>query len=105
MDIGLGVGFQTPALVALLLLLLETLFMGLYLPETKASIVSNETETKEPKSSSTLEQDTKEKKEKETKKSFALLHCLFLFVFSGIEFTLSFLTFDKFGFTNIQNGY
>jgi len=37
-------------------------------------------------------------------KSLRILHCLFLGVFSGVEFTLTFLTFDLFDWNNTQNG-
>jgi hypothetical protein len=33
-----------------------------------------------------------------------LTHLIYLFFFSGMEFTLTFLTFDRFGYTNMQQG-
>jgi hypothetical protein len=83
--------FQTPALFALVLLLIETAFMGLFLPETlQKEYTENKSKKQEPQVQKT--------------KLNAIFHCLFLFMFSGIEFTLTFLTFDRFGYTNIQNG-
>ncbi|RKP03663.1 hypothetical protein CXG81DRAFT_7954, partial [Caulochytrium protostelioides] len=32
------------------------------------------------------------------------LHCAYLFLFSGMEFTLTFLTFDRFGYSRTQQG-
>ncbi|KAI9448167.1 MFS DHA1 sub-family [Lactarius indigo] len=39
-----------------------------------------------------------------TLRSLRLLHFLFLGIFSGVEFTLTFLTFDLFDWSNAQNG-
>jgi MFS family permease len=83
--------FQTPALFALVLLVIETAFMGRFLPET---LQKSKKETKSKKDDHQVTRT----------KVYALFHCLFLFMFSGVEFTLTFLTFDRFGYTNIQNG-
>jgi predicted MFS family arabinose efflux permease len=79
--------FASPALLALCLILIETLYLYIYLPETH----SKKTEKVQPKSSQIT--------------VFAKLHFAFLFLFSGMEFTLTFLTFDRFGFSNKEQGY
>ncbi|KAJ3269568.1 hypothetical protein HDV01_001210 [Terramyces sp. JEL0728] len=80
--------YSTPALFALVLITIETIYMYFYLPETL------------------VRKDEKKKVEKNSKSIFNLsvIHFLFLFVYSGMEFTLTFLTFDRFNFTNKQQG-
>lgn len=60
--------------------------MYLYLPETL--VVKSEKESILPK----------------TLTSLSLINFLYLLVFSGMEFTLTFLTFDRFKFTNLDQG-
>ncbi|KAJ3313536.1 hypothetical protein HDV04_001753 [Boothiomyces sp. JEL0838] len=80
--------YSTPALFALVLITIETVYMYFYLPETL------------------VKKDEKKNKEQSTKSIFNLsvIHFLFLFVYSGMEFTLTFLTFDRFNFSNKQQG-
>ncbi|KAJ3319634.1 hypothetical protein HDV06_006196 [Boothiomyces sp. JEL0866] len=80
--------YSTPALFALVLITIETVYMYFYLPETL------------------VKKDEQKKQEKKAKSIFNLsvIHFLFLFVYSGMEFTLTFLTFDRFNFSNKQQG-
>ncbi|KAI8906278.1 major facilitator superfamily domain-containing protein [Gorgonomyces haynaldii] len=83
--------FSTPALFAFVLICIETVYLILYLPETKGF----------------KKVDNKKKSDYSNPNSLAFLgwiHFLFLFVFSGMEFTLTFLTFDRFKFTNVSQG-
>ncbi|THH02755.1 hypothetical protein EW026_g164 [Hermanssonia centrifuga] len=136
--------YATPALLTLVLLLLETIFLAVALPETRGKRaqvptekahtnghangngvshangtangngvsngngttngngVSKEANGKangyhaEPKASAAQRMDTL--------KTLRKLHFMFLGVFSGVEFTLTFLTFDLFDWNNKQNG-
>lgn len=136
--------FSTPAFFALGLVIVETLFMWLYLPETlKKTDMGSQTKhlgessgpirlenlLKAPtktrvrkrkggsKGTESMPDALKELKSTNKEKSsrnwifLSLLHFAFLFVFSGMvsgyitkEFTLTFLTFNRFQFTNIDQG-
>ncbi|KZV76136.1 MFS DHA1 sub-family [Peniophora sp. CONT] len=109
--------YAAPALLTLVLLLAETVFLLVALPETrgkkaisekpavaKANGTNGHTNGKAaPKPKSTSRATTVEKRI-ELLKSLQRLHFLFLGVFSGAEFTLTFLTFDLFDWNNTQNG-
>jgi predicted MFS family arabinose efflux permease len=83
--------FQTPALFASVLVLIETIYMHLYLPETKAMQSKNS----EIERTETIQIPSM---------ILASIHFLYLFIFSGMEFTLTFLTFDLFKYSNSQQG-
>ncbi|KZT20414.1 MFS general substrate transporter [Neolentinus lepideus HHB14362 ss-1] len=96
--------YALPALISLVLLLLETAFLAVFLPETKGSRVSSPEEDKQ-------NGETQEKNNNGTPhERLALLatlrrtHFLFLAIFSGVEFTLTFLTFDLLDWDNRRNG-
>ncbi|KAJ1721612.1 hypothetical protein LPJ53_003890 [Coemansia erecta] len=111
--------FATAAVFSLALLLTESLYLYIKLPETldfgksKATAAARQT----PESSDTLvEQDTEEashtsEKQKQQNQSakrilrrLNYIHFGYLFFFSGMEYTLTFLTHDKFNFSNAQQG-
>ncbi|KAH9938219.1 MFS general substrate transporter [Fomitopsis serialis] len=110
--------YATPALITLVLLVLETLFLIVALPETRGKRAHISSVTKEAKKahSSTEKSDVQSTTANVTKKPATVeqrltllktlrrLHFLFLGVFSGVEFTLTFLTFDLFDWNNKQNG-
>ena len=76
--------YSSPALFALLLIIIETIYLYLALPETKKQSQARR------KSSHTRISLSVEKQ-----LSFlSSTHFLYLFFFSGMEFTLSFLTFE-----------
>ena len=81
--------FSSPALFAFILIIIETLYLWMYLPETKQF-------EKGPKPTS--------KSNNPLLTRLSWIHFCFIFVFSGMEFTLTFLTFDRFKFTNISQG-
>ncbi|XP_061586085.1 major facilitator superfamily domain-containing protein 10 [Cololabis saira] len=108
--------YQTPALLALAFSVADVLFIWLMLPETL---------TKDSKVSSAGSGDswdllsplslflfaavtrTKDPPSKERMKKLQLLglvYFCYLFLFSGLEFTLSFLTHQRFQFTSMQQG-
>ncbi|OCF75012.1 hypothetical protein I204_03860 [Kwoniella mangroviensis CBS 8886] len=101
---GLNI-YALPATISLVLLLVETLYLAVKLPETKgwkkSQDKSEEDEKKETKDSQT------ELTAEERLRKLSLvgrLHGLFLLFFSGAEFTLTFLTYDLFQASNAQNG-
>ncbi|KIJ70067.1 hypothetical protein HYDPIDRAFT_171977 [Hydnomerulius pinastri MD-312] len=99
--------YAVPALITLVLLSAETLFLAATLPETRGTrpyATSNPTE-KQARPSSKLELPGRTVQERlNLLQALRRLHFLFLSIFSGVEFTLTFLTFDLFDWSNSQNG-
>ncbi|TGZ83802.1 MFS general substrate transporter [Ascodesmis nigricans] len=91
--------FMVAAGGALGLVMVEMVFVWLFLPETR------------PKTQPAKKEDTGVKKE-ETKEEvkdgyltlLSLTHFLFLLTFSGLEFSLTFMTYDLFSYTSAHNG-
>ncbi|KAA1072174.1 hypothetical protein PGT21_029305 [Puccinia graminis f. sp. tritici] len=106
LGIGLNV-YAVPALISLLLLLFETLYLAIALPETKLLRNAGKLGSK-PKSNHVNDQKSAPGSSFEQRqlrlRILAQVHTAFLFFFSGAEFTLTFLTYDLYGFTNAQNG-
>ncbi|KAL1694468.1 major facilitator superfamily domain-containing protein [Schizophyllum commune] len=103
--------YAVPAALTLVLLLAETAFIYVALPETRGKGLAVETPAGKGKAAagkSTTATPTRPKTTVEHRLStLARLrrqHFLFLCLFSGVEFTLTFLTFDLFDWTNAQNG-
>ncbi|KAF9268086.1 MFS, DHA1 sub-family [Marasmius fiardii PR-910] len=97
--------YAVPALLTLVLLVLETLFLIVALPETRGKGKPIQTDAK--KASDKLSKPTLKKSVEQRLsllKTLRFVHFLFLGVFSGVEFTLTFLTFDLFDWNNKQNG-
>ncbi|KZO98034.1 MFS, DHA1 sub-family [Calocera viscosa TUFC12733] len=97
--------YAAPAALTIVLLTVETIFLVFFLPETRGVIV--------PKTgASTKENPTKEKptvtQRLDLLRVLRWIHFAFLSIFSGkaigVEFTLTFLTFDLFDWNNSQNG-
>lgn len=91
--------YSSPALFALVLIVVETIYMLIALPETlnKRGVSSSEDDLTTPDRAS-LEQD-KLLNSSRARLSLTLLswiHFLYLFVFSGMEFTLTFLSYDRY---------
>ena len=93
--------FATAAGVSLLLILIETLYLYLYLPETLPSSRLSESRNgsvAEPKRVTNPTFRTN---------SYLLLnstHFIFILFFSGMEFSLPFMTYDLFAYTSSQTG-
>ncbi|KAL1761036.1 major facilitator superfamily domain-containing protein [Schizophyllum commune] len=103
--------YAVPAALTLVLLLVETAFIYVALPETRGKGLAVETPAGKGKAAagkSTTATPTRPRTTVEHRLStLARLrrqHFLFLCLFSGVEFTLTFLTFDLFDWTNAQNG-
>ena len=97
--------YATPAFLTLVLLVLETIFLAVALPETRFSRRSEDKSIEidlggdtapSPGPSRSVQLRGKSIQDRlQLLKSMSTLHFLFLGVFSGVEFTLTFLTFDR----------
>ncbi|KAI8338751.1 major facilitator superfamily domain-containing protein [Chlamydoabsidia padenii] len=89
--------YSMAALIGLVLLLIETMYLITYLPET----AFNSPTTSPP-------QDTKTTSPPSDKGTsidrLNWIQCVFTFLFSGMEFTLVFLTFDVLDYSHMQQG-
>ncbi|KAJ3107539.1 hypothetical protein HDU97_003844 [Phlyctochytrium planicorne] len=101
--------YSSPALFAFVLIIVETVYMAIALPETL-----NFKKTSPPSKATTASEESKPLLKKAEAGSplkgkallwrLSLIHFLFLFLFSGMEFTLTFLTHDRFHFTHLEQG-
>ncbi|KAL1923586.1 uncharacterized protein VTP21DRAFT_8566 [Calcarisporiella thermophila] len=96
--------YSTSALISLILLIIEIMFIYIFLPETanisrKQESGSSKSTEKHPQLSA-----TEKNKRIDNLRVLSALHFAFLFIFSGMEFTITFLTFDLFDFTHMQQG-
>lgn len=94
--------FATAAGFSLFLIVTETIYLYFYLPET-LPVVASKTAT----NGSATKTDAKLNPTKVRTNSFALLnftHLAFILFFSGMEFSLSFMTYDLFGYNSANNG-
>ena len=97
--------YAAPAILTLVLLVAETAFLAVALPETRGKKPTVQSPKKTDHGNGTSGKHTKKdegttlvrsaEQRLKTLKSLGLLHFLFLGVFSGVEFTLTFLTFDR----------
>ena len=104
--------YAAPAILTLVLLVAETVFLAVALPETRGRkpTVQSSKKTDDRSANFTADstssggQTTKDQgvppirsavQRLKTLKSLRMYHFLFLLVFSGVEFTLTFLTFDR----------
>lgn len=87
--------FMTAALFSLALITIETVFVYFKLPETRPL---------EKKKVEGEKEVQKEVVDRSGLKMLNLTHFLFLLIFSGMEFSLAFMTYDLFGYTSAQNG-
>ncbi|KZT62884.1 MFS, DHA1 sub-family [Calocera cornea HHB12733] len=113
--------YAAPAALTIVLLTLETVFLVFFLPETRGYVVPTSGTAAQVKSATTKEVEVDEDTgfvhvpaaadpSGTVQQRLSLLnilrwvHFAFLSVFSGVEFTLTFLTFDLFDWNNSQNG-
>ena len=91
--------FATAAGVSLGLIVLETVYLYFYLPETLPALTGKGEEKKEKK-------EAKPKQAERTNSHFLLnaIHFVFLLFFSGMESSLSFMTYELFAFDSSKNG-
>lgn len=93
--------FATAAGVSLFLIVTETVYLYFNLPETLPSMTDTATEKKNKK-----EQAAAAGPVQRTNSHFLLnlVHMTFLLFFSGMEFSLPFMTYDLFEYTSARNG-
>ncbi|GAA5967489.1 hypothetical protein JCM3765_004686 [Sporobolomyces pararoseus] len=96
--------YAVPASITLALLTVETLYLAVYLPETKNWRKLQSGEAKETKVTSRQEVKRTLEERRERLERLEWIHFGFLFFFSGAEFTITFLTNNLFDFSNAQNG-
>lgn len=108
--------YQTPALLALAFSVADLLFIWLMLPETltkdvktSSSEFGNSRDLLNPLSlfhfsAVTRAKDPPSKERMQKLQVLGLVYFCYLFLFSGLEFTLSFLTHQRFHFTSMQQG-
>lgn len=94
--------FATAAGVSLFLIVTETAYLYFYLPETLPSLTGRG----DKKTSGNGSAEKKVEQTKRTNSHFLLnaTHFVFLLFFSGMESSLSFMTYDLFSFTSAKNG-
>ncbi|KAI6381802.1 hypothetical protein MCOR25_001033 [Pyricularia grisea] len=94
--------FATAAGFSLFLIVAETVYLYAALPETLPAL----TQTK--KGTSTKDNNTTAKPKNAVRTNSHLMlnatHLFFLLFFSGMEFSLPFMTYDLFGYTSAKNG-
>ncbi|GHJ86419.1 hypothetical protein NliqN6_2821 [Naganishia liquefaciens] len=95
--------YAFPAAISVGLLVLETVYLIINLPETKDYKKSRQAVVKDEARHSETVKESFEIRRNRLKK-LGRLHGFFLLFFSGAEFTLTFLTYDLFHATNRQNG-
>ncbi|KAG0178625.1 hypothetical protein DFQ28_004130 [Apophysomyces sp. BC1034] len=87
--------YSMPALVSLVLLLVETVYLYTSLPETRHY---------RRQAGSSVQPPDGEGTKLANLKRLNWIHCLYSFLFSGMEFTLVFLTFDVLDYSHMQQG-
>ncbi|CDZ98397.1 Permease of the major facilitator superfamily [Phaffia rhodozyma] len=100
--------YSYAAAITLVLITIETAFLAWKLPETRGWRLSPEEESSNTAKGAGREEERQVamnvKERKRMVDELSALHRIFLFFFSGAEFTLTFLAYDLFGATNAQNG-
>ncbi|KAK1836970.1 major facilitator superfamily domain-containing protein [Podospora conica] len=102
--------FATAAGVSLFLILTETVYLYFYLPETLPALTRKENGAANGTSNGTANgkahPDTAPAPVQRTNSHFLLnlVHMTFLLFFSGMEFSLPFMTYDLFGYSSSKNG-
>jgi MFS family permease len=91
--------YAAPAILTLVLLVVETAFLAVALPETRLLQVKNSEKSDAgsavDRAGAPVAPVRPAKQRIKMLKSLRMLHFLFLGAFSGVEFTLTFLTFDR----------
>ncbi|KAL8286129.1 hypothetical protein RQP46_004617 [Phenoliferia psychrophenolica] len=97
-------GYAVPAAGTLILLLIETAYLAACLPETRWYKEGKEDEKVDGKKVTPTGPPRTLEERKTRLKELQSIHLWFLYFFSGAEFTLTFLTYNLFNYTNAQNG-
>lgn len=93
--------FATAAGFSLFLIVAETMYLYFYLPETLPS-----SRARSATNASTLKTGSEQQKHVRTNSHTVLnfTHFIFILFFSGMEFSLPFMTYDLFAYTSSQSG-
>ncbi|TFL05919.1 MFS DHA1 sub-family [Pterulicium gracile] len=99
--------YAVPAFITLVLLVVETGFLAIALPETRGTKPPAPLQISTKSNADAAAPQIARKSPEDRLKllgSLRRFHLLFLMIFSGVEFTLTFLTFDLLDWNNTQNG-
>ncbi|KAK7709007.1 hypothetical protein SLS64_006489 [Diaporthe eres] len=98
--------FATAAGFSLFLIVTETVYLYTSLPETLPSMSEDNTNGHATKEEKTSGKAAEQKPLQRTNSHFVLnaTHFAFLLFFSGMEFSLPFMTYDLFGYSSAKNG-
>ncbi|KAK3335730.1 major facilitator superfamily domain-containing protein [Cercophora scortea] len=96
--------FATAAGVSLFLILTETLYLYFNLPETLPSLTKTEAVLTAEKKSGKPAPPPAAAQRTNSHFLLNLVHMAFLLFFSGMEFSLPFMTYDLFGYSSANNG-
>ncbi|KAF9508275.1 hypothetical protein BS47DRAFT_1350585 [Hydnum rufescens UP504] len=99
--------YAAPAGLSLVLLVIETAFLAYFLPETKGKgrlMDIDDLDVADDKKTDSKALVPEPEERLRMLSELGKYHFFFLAIFSGVEFTLTFLTFDLFDWTNLQNG-
>ena len=94
--------FATAAGFSLFLVLAETLYLFAALPETLPAVTGKGVKTRTKKSDD--EEKPRTGKRINSHLTLNAIHLVFLLFFSGMEFSLPFMTYDLFGYSSAKNG-
>lgn len=92
--------FSCPALVAFALLIVEIAYIVAYVPETYN--FQHQSAIKAVRNPRNLETSSQLSNQLKNLRTLNRIHAIYLLIFSGMEFTLVFLTFDVFDYTHMQ---
>lgn len=98
--------FATAAGFSLFLIVTETVYLYIALPETLPSMSEDSTNGQATKDEKTNGKAAEQEPIQRTNSHFVLnlTHFAFLLFFSGMEFSLPFMTYDLFGYSSAKNG-
>lgn len=98
--------FATAAGFSLFLIVTETVYLYVALPETLPSLTEANGHASSNGDKTKKKEKTAEKPVQRTNSHFLLnaVHFSFLLFFSGMEFSLPFMTYDLFGYSSAKNG-
>lgn len=96
--------FATTAGFSLLLILVETAYLYFYLPETLPAKMEKQEGKQAKNGARGKEQGVTGHARTNSHFLLNLTHFSFILFFSGMEFSLTFLTYDLFGYSSKQNG-
>ncbi|KAJ2664978.1 hypothetical protein IWW48_000592 [Coemansia sp. RSA 1200] len=96
--------FAMAAVFSLVLLVVECVYLFVRLPETLHYVARSTSSGNARQKTTTTSTPAATNSPHALLRRLNYLHFAYLFFFSGMEYTLTFLTHDKFGFTNAQQG-